>query len=163
MKGKYNLLLGILAVCLILSAGIGSATAYFTTYSTAEGGQLLDLGDSTKIEEQVSNWTKHLKISSDKESEPVFVRARAICGSQYALVYSGGDGWSDGGDGWWYYGPILYAEGSTTVLDVKIENIPEDAKEGDSFNVVVYYQSTPVLYDENGTPYADWSLAFDNE
>ena len=44
---------------------------------------------------------------------------------------------------------------------------PEDAKEGDDFNVVVVYESTPVLYDEKGDPYpydkADWNQILDVE
>lgn len=35
---------------------------------------------------------------------------------------------------------------------------PED---GESFNVIVIYESTPVRYDENGEPYADWSETLD--
>ena len=30
-----------------------------------------------------------------------------------------------------------------------------------SFNVVVIYETTPVLYREDGTPYADWSAKVD--
>ena len=41
---------------------------------------------------------------------------------------------------------------------VKIENVPvEDVKDGSEFNVVVIYETTPVLYDESGKPYADWN------
>ena len=30
------------------------------------------------------------------------------------------------------------------------------------FNVVVIYESTPVMYREDGTPYADWNVVLDN-
>ncbi len=33
----------------------------------------------------------------------------------------------------------------------------EEPEEGDEFNVVVVYESTLVLYDKDGNPYADWS------
>ena len=35
---KRTLILAVLAVVLVLSASIGSAVAYFTTYATARGG-----------------------------------------------------------------------------------------------------------------------------
>ena len=35
-------------------------------------------------------------------------------------------------------------------------------KDGLTFNVVVIYESTPVLYREDGTPYADWNAVLDS-
>jgi len=53
--------------------------------------------------------------------------------------------------------------GKTSVLSVKIENVPEaDLENGTMFNVVVIYESTPVMYREDGTPYADWNVVLDN-
>lgn len=158
MKRK-NILLAALAVSLTLSAGAGSAWAYFTTYTDAAGGYTLELGDKTTItEEEPTNWTKHVVITSQEDSQPVYVRARAFCGSDYELLYSDGSGkWSPSDDGYYYYSDILNAGESTEMLDIKIENIPEEVKNGDNFNVVVIYETTPVRYREDGTPYADWS------
>lgn len=44
---------------------------------------------------------------------------------------------------------------------MKIDNIPE-GKDGAQFNVVVTYECTPVLYNADGTPYADWTTILDN-
>ncbi len=44
----------------------------------------------------------------------------------------------------------------TPELLVKIKDHPKD-ENGQEFNVVVIYESTPVRYDENGNPYFDWS------
>lgn len=156
MKRK-NILLAALAVSLTLSAGAGSAWAYFTTYTDAAGGYTLELGDKTTVSENFSSWTKQVSITSREDSQPVYVRARAFCGSEYTLVYSGSEKWSPNSDGYYYYSDILNAGESTEILDVKIENIPEDVKNGDNFNVVVIYETTPVRYREDGTPYADWS------
>lgn len=155
---KKNILLAALAVSLTLSAGAGSAWAYFTTYANASGGYTLSLGDKTTISEnEPTSWTKHVVITSQADSKPVYVRARAFCGSDYELIYSGSAKWSPNSDGYYYYSDILNGGESTDMLDIKIENIPEEVKNGDSFNVVVIYETTPVRYHEDGTPYADWT------
>lgn len=48
-------------------------------------------------------------------------------------------------------------------LSVRIGNVPEEElKDGLTFNVIVIYESTPVLYREDGTPYADWNAVLDS-
>ena len=161
MKHK-NLLLGALLVVLVLTASIGSAWAYFTTYAVAKGGYPVHLGDRTEITETFSNWTKKVTITSEADSEPVYIRAIAYCGSEYDLVYSDASGkWSPGADGYYYYSDIVPGGGSTTELEIRIDNVPEDVTDGDSFNVVVVYESTPVCYQADGTPYADWDQVLD--
>ena len=49
----------------------------------------------------------------------------------------------------------------TEELTVTIKNVPEDVEPGTDFNVVVIYESTPVLYDSDGNPYADWTAKVD--
>lgn len=175
---KKNIFLAVLAVSLALTASIGSAWAYFTTYVEAQGGYTLSLGDETTVEEDFSSWLKRLVISSEADSEPVYVRARAYSGDRYPVVYSDGDvfdqenpavtdddkigTWSQNADGYYYYSKILHGGGRTNELQVKIENVPEDVTEKE-FNVVVIYETTPVQYKEDGTPYAfdeiDWNEA----
>ncbi len=157
MKKNYKFL-AVLAVVLVLGSSIGSAWAYFTTYTSAKGGYVMKLGDETEIGEKFSEWTKHVSITSDENSEPVYIRAKAFCGSQYTLVYSSANNkWTEGEDGYYYYSDIVYGGQATEELLVKIENVPE-GEDADSFDVVVIYETTPVLYHEDGTPYADWSL-----
>lgn len=154
---KKTAFLTALAVILVLAASIDSAWAYFTTYAEAKGGHTLSLGDKTKVEEDFSAWTKHVSIQSDPDSEPVYIRVKAFCGSEYKLVFSDKSGkWSPGSDGYYYYSDIVNGGEATKELQVKIENVPKDVTDADSFNVVVIYESTPVLYKEDGTPYADW-------
>ncbi len=154
---KKNILLAALAVSLTLSAGVGSAWAYFTTYAQARGGYTIELGDKTTVEEDFSAWTKHVAITSNADSEPVYVRARAFCGQDYNLVYSGSEKWTPGADGYYYYSDILNGGETTDVLDVRIENVPEEIEDAAAFNVVVIYETTPVRYHEDGEPYADWT------
>lgn len=172
MLGKSVLALS--AAALVAAAGLGSAYAYFTTYVGATGGYTLNLGDRTVIEEEVSNWIKHFRITSREDSEPIYVRARAYSGEIYNLEYSNpesapegapGGTWIPGADGFYYYsnedGSLRIVEGgeSTSELLIEITNPPQDHTV--SFNVVVVYESTPVQYTEDGAPYADWTKKLD--
>lgn len=161
----YSAALALSAAAMIAGAGIGKTWAYFTTYTEAAGGYTIHLGDQTEITENFTNWTKHVVIASEEDSEPVYFRVQAFCGSQYVLQYSG-EGWSRGADGYYYYGNAVSGGASTASLDLKINNIPEDPEELECFNVVVIYESTPVRYHEDGTPFSvhetDWSTVLDN-
>ena len=160
----YPEVLALAAALTVVSAGIGKTWSYFTTYTEAAGGYTIHLGDRTEINETFSGWTKHLTITSDEDSQPVYIRARAFCGSEYTVLYSG-NGWSLGADGYYYYDSILYGGGSAETLDLKIEGIPQEPEALESFNVVVIYESTPVKYHEDGSPYSiqetDWDEILD--
>lgn len=159
---KINGLLAAAAVMLVLSAAVGSAWGYFTTFVEVRGGHTLKLGSGTEIEEEFSDWTKRVSITSRPDSVPVYIRAKAFCGSEYQLAYSDQNGkWTLGKDDYYYYSDILYGGQTAEELLVKIENVPEDAKDSDSFQVAVIYESAPVLYREDGEPYADWDAGFD--
>ncbi len=175
---KKHIFLAVLAVSLIMTVSVGSAWAYFTTYVEAQGGYTLSLGDETTIEENFSSWMKSLVITSEADSKPVYVRARAFSGDLYPVTYSDGEVfnqenpaveddqergvWTPKADGYYYYSKILYGGGKTNELQVKIENVPQDVTEKE-FNVVVVYETTPVQYKEDGTPYGvdeiNWNAA----
>ncbi len=182
-------LLTAVAVMMIMSAAMGTAWAYFTTYATARGGVTIALGHEDKIKESFSNWTKSLTITSEGDSVPVYLRARGYC-ADYDLIYKGTN-WVDGGDGWWYYDGILYPRpAGAKDEDLKVPNGVADTlnveivkdktvekpehpdtgtmsghKEDDTFNVIVVYESTEVQYDDNGNELsavnADWHRKVD--
>lgn len=166
MKNRkyYPGVLALAAAFTVASAGIGTAWSYFTTFAEAAGGYTIRLGDRTEITEDFTDWTKHVVITNEDSSEPVYIRVRAFCGSQYKLLYSG-EGWTQGSDGYYYYNEIVNGGASTAKLDVRIEDIPDDPEVTARFNVVVIYESTPVRYHEDGTPYSaaetDWSEILD--
>ena len=83
---KKQIFLGFLAAGLVMSSSVGSAWAYFTTYVEARGGEVISLGDETSVTEEFSQWTKHIRITSDADSKPVYVRAKAFC-SAYEIQY----------------------------------------------------------------------------
>ncbi len=160
---KRSLCLAVLASAAVLAGSAGNAWAYFTTYVEARGTQTISLGDETTVEEPtVANWVKHVVITSNEGSEPVFVRARAFTGSKYPLAYSDTSGkWTPNKDGYYYYSDILRAKEKTEELLIQITEVPEEVKDPMELNVAVIYETTPVLYDEDGNPYADWNGKLD--
>ena len=157
MKHKKTLPV-LLALILVLTAAIGGSWAYFTDYEQAKGGLTISLGHKETVRESFKDWTKHVVIGNDQESEPVFIRVKAFTGSDFELIYSDKDGlWTPGADGFYYYALPVDPEGETSPLDIKIENVPETLPNDYSFNVVVVYEAASVLYEADGTPYADWS------
>ena len=88
-RSCYPAALVLSAAVMMAGAGVGKAWAYFTTYTEAAGGYTVHLGDRTEITEEFTNWTKHVVITSEEDSEPVYIRVRAFCGSRYTLQYSG--------------------------------------------------------------------------
>lgn len=172
---KRNLILIALVFALIICATIQPAIAYFTTYVRAKGGHEVTFGDTTKITEDFSDWTKKVTITNEAGSAPVFIRAKVLYEGKYTIAVSGA-GWTAlQDDGYYYFGEsltkltALNENESTTQLNVEIQGIPtkssaegadntafERLKDGESFSVVVVYESTPVRYHEDGTTYANW-------
>lgn len=159
MKKKMNILMAVLAIVAVIGAGAGTAYAYFTSFALTEGVYPVAIGDQTKITEEFSAWTKHVRISADEKSGPVYVRAKAFHSDAYGVEYTDPEGmWEyDESDGFWYYKDILYATQQTAELTVRITGVPDDVEDPLAFGIAVVYESTPVRYEEDGTPYADWS------
>lgn len=159
--GKYGKLAGMTAAALGMTAALTleGASAYFTTYVSAGGSQVVRLGSSTEIHEDVSQMTKHISIENASAENDCFVRVKVFYGGDLEVVYSDTENnWHEGEAGYWYYRPILPAAQTTTGLDVKI-NVPE-GYDRDSFNVVVIQECTPVVFDGTGNPTADWSTVY---
>lgn len=147
------------AVILAGSMSIQSALAYFTANASAQGGHTISLGSSTDIVEKVIDRAKQIIITNTGEND-CFVRVKVFSGSQIDIEYSGESGaWSQGEDEYWYYSDIVPAGGKTSMLKASII-IPEGFE--DDFNVVVVQECTPVLFDQNGKPYADWTQKIDS-
>ena len=108
----------------------------------------------TKPHEEVDENGKHVTISNVGDYD-CFVRVRAF--APVELSYNAPDGgWTDGGDGYWYYNDVLQA-GQTTEKELNITyKFPSGDQKPEEFNVVVIQECTPILYDEDGNAYADW-------
>lgn len=158
-----------IAVMLVMSAVMGTAWAYFTTYAKAKGGVVLNLGHQETIDEDFKSWEKTLDITSESDSRPVYLRAKAYS-IEYPVTYSNSQNWTEGDDGWMYYtltlAPGTSLSDSGDQLKVQINDVPaEDLEDGKTFNVIVVYESTEVQYDENGEQIdpmsADWAREVD--
>lgn len=152
------------AILLLGGIGVSGAMAYFTTQVAAKGGYSLTLGAETAIEEEVEDMTKHIVLVNTGEND-CYVRIKVFCGSHFTINYSSATDdksepyWKlNERDGYWYYRDIVPAGGKTEELLAEIE-VPEDFTE--SFDIVVIQECTPTLYEENGTPYADWENRID--
>lgn len=165
---KRNIILTAAAVVLVLTAAVPSAFAYFTTYVSAIGKKTVNLQDKTDIQEEIVVTTKNITITADQGSEPVFVRARAFWPEGYTVEYNKkvtGSKWTQNGD-WWEYADPIADNGTGTYrkttdpLTIDVTAYPATVKVGDTFNLVVVYESTPARYTEdaagNKTPVKNW-------
>lgn len=155
---KRNIAPFMALVFIVMIATITPALAYFSDHVDATGKVAVQIGFTTEMEEEVEGLVKTIHITNSGP-ESCYVRAKAYSGDNLELAYEG-EGWTKGSsDDWYYYSPVLNAEQETAPLQVTISSVPQDAVEGDSFNVVVVYESVKVLYADNGDPLpADWSM-----
>ena len=167
---KISTILTSIAIVLVVAAGVQSSYAYFTTYAESEGGETVRLVHSEEIYEEVEDLSKSIRITNNAEkSQPVFVRARAYVGSMFEeyFSYTPDAGWSDGGDGWWYYEEVLDPGESTSTLVAALSEIPEELMNAyqNKVNVVVVFESTLALYEYQGDgiykPFAYWGDVLD--
>lgn len=158
---KKPIILASAALALTGALTVGSAMAYFTTYSTASGGVTMNMGfTETKPNENVDKDGKHVTIENIGKYD-CFVRVKVFSELTDEPEVVLGEGWYAGEDGYYYYKPILpgrLGDGddetfSTTELLVKYK-FPA-GEQTEEFNIVVVQECTPVLFDENGNPYAN--------
>ena len=148
MKKRLAGILAAVALLSVVTAGIGKASAYFTTYAQARGGHVIELGDETTIEENFDGANKVVRITNDKDSkQAVWVRAMGITGAEYQqyLDYTqNGSDWTLDEDGFYVYkDPVLPGEHPATDLTIGVSNVP--VENGRSVDVVVVYESTPAI------------------
>lgn len=156
MKKMQRCLL-ICALLMLIGASIRPAMSYFTTFVTAKGGYFVSLQETSEIHETAQGLTKSIVIQNTDEKVPVYVRATAYAGNGYEPVFTEGDGWVPeeiDGQTWYYYTNILEPGQSTasalvvTVSTPKVVVNEKEAVNFDDINVVVVYESAPVIYDD---------------
>ena len=141
MRNNKHILLAAVMAAVLLCLNAGPAYGYFTANSRAEG-TLVIAPLNIVPHETIAEREKQLIFSNEVNSTAAYVRARGFCGDDSALEYTAQSGWTDGGDGWWYYDPMLEPEQSTSALTIGFSRvIPESPRMNDSFNVVVVYES----------------------
>ena len=163
MKRKGIVTAG-LAAALVLAAAVAPTTAYLTDNDEVLGRVSVGpLKDQVEIVEDVEGLKKTVTLTADPSSGPVYVRMCAYTGSEYEkyMKYTLDEGglWTGPDkEGWFNYTAILGPGESANDLVVELKDMPEGTldTEGDSVNVVIVYEYTPVLFDEGGKAYADW-------
>ena len=172
MKTK-SFVWSLLALVLILCTVLTPALAYFTANDRADGAIPVTLGSKTEIEEKVTGLKKEVTIQNT-EGKPVWVRAIAYAPANIPVTVSGW-GVTGGTAGVWYeYGTPLEEGQTTTALTVEASGLKVVEIDGkqyiqtsdeflvEDFNISVQYESTPVLYDEDGnTLPPDWDMVLD--
>ena len=163
---KKTLALFVCALTAVTAANIKTASAYFTAHTEAKGGYHVVAKEVKTIpDEEVSELQKKITVKNVGEVD-CWARLKVISGSLFDIEYGPGAGWSDGGDGFWYYDQILTPDGIdgpqtatpfTATISIKGEVDPDEFMS--EFNVVVITECTPVLYNGYGEPYANWELA----
>lgn len=167
MKTRNTLVLSLLALALILCTVISPTLAYFTDQDQATGAIPISLSGKTEIRDSYDELIKTVAIENTKGRD-VWIRMVVAVGETYIdygyvdITY--GDGWTDGGDGYWYYGSPVSAGSATSNVIVDISKIP--TKDLDpawtEFNVAVLYETTPVQYKADGTTQpANWDIILD--
>lgn len=162
MKRKYIPLFA-LVFALVLGMNIAPASAYFTDTHTANGGVPIEIGPDADIYEWVKDKTKHVVITVDEDSVPVFIRVQ----SEYpttmldeSVEFNSSD-WKYQ-DGWYVYQHAVNGGGKTSELQFtyyfdKIQTTtnrpPED---GNNYNVVINYEYVPANIDPL-PDYASWA------
>lgn len=155
-----------LASALAIGASIVPAWGYFTDTTMATGGMPITVGTETEMHEWYARSTKHVVVSNSEESAtPVYVRARVYSSLEYTAT---GENWPTvtDADGWYYYPTIVNPGADTSELTVTItfpvvqsEEQPDGSVYGDNYNVIVYYESTPAIWNSQANAYdpPDWS------
>lgn len=149
------------ALLLVGSISLPKVMAYFTTYASAGGGVEINISNTTnEVEEKVDGLIKEIRLENTSAQEE-YVRVKVFCGSEFSLTYTNESGkWSQGEGDYWYYSDIVKPGEITEPLLAAI-TVPEGHK--DNFDVIVVEESVPVLYAEDGSTYADWTMKADSE
>lgn len=151
---KSRLVILAAAVVLIMALTLPAALGYFSTYVRIPGTKTVHLSDGDKMKEENVSGSKHVVITADEDSDPIFVRVKAFAPTDIEdkLVYEG-KGWTKGADGWWYYDEPL-SKGGSAAIDISLPDIEIDKA---TFNVVVLHEYVPAIPDGRGGLTADWT------
>ncbi len=148
--------LACLAFTVIFAPSVGKAMAYFTNYTLAQGSRALGgFTVTTEVTETVEENQKTVSVKNTGEV-PCYVRVCAAAGEQFTVEAAPetAGSWQQEADGWWYYHTYIEPGDATGPLTFTI-TWEKSQVQGD-FNVIVIEECTPVRYQADGTPYADW-------
>lgn len=162
---RTKLTMTALAAMLVLGMSAGTAWAYFTDSTTAEGSIPIKVEPTTTITEENGPGTKTIRIRNTGENVPAYARVRIYAASDLGAS-AVGDGWSGSIGSWFEYAEPLAVGAETKPLEVSFElehayneaEGIEGARNGDETNIIVVFECVPVTYDADGNPLpASWN------
>ena len=157
--------IALLAVMMLIITSIGVTAAYFSDIDEAEGVAMLNLKGETKIKEGDKDF-KQIVVTNTGKAD-LLVRVKLFGVDKNIMNVTIPSGWAAGDGGWYYFKTILPGDQSPQAttgapIEVKLkEKLPEKelAALGDSFDVTVVHEATPVVYDKGKLVIPDdWTL-----
>lgn len=157
--------IALLAVMMLIITSIGVTAAYFSDTDKVEGDAQLNLKGETKIEEGDKDF-KQIVITNTGKAD-LIVRAKLFGIDENIMDVTIPSGWAAGDGGWYYFKTILPGDQSPQAttgapIEVKLKEklTPKQIAElGDSFEVTVVHEATPVVYDGGKLVIPDdWTL-----
>lgn len=142
----------------------GGKAIYSLTLGDIKPGSGSSSNESLRlVDGGFSDWTQRVAIENEGTA-PVWVRIKAFNNNLYNIMF-GGEGWEDGGDGYYYYSNILNGGETTSEWLIRLEPL-FDAPEGgyEIPEMAIIYEGIPVQYNPDGTPCeAGWNRVPDEE
>ena len=140
------------ACALCASVGVGSAFAYYTDTTNAQGSLPYSVDPNTTIDEgkDEDRLSKHISIKNTTNA-PCLVRVKLFYAEQNVSVTVTGDEWAqlNPDDGWLYYRePLMGKDAATTDLFAKVV-VNEDTANA-IFDVTVVQECVPVYQLDGG-------------
>lgn len=144
--------IALLAVMMLIAASVGATAAYFSATDKAEGAAKLNLKGETKIEEGEEEY-KQIVITNTGKAD-LLVRVKLFGVDDDVMTVTVPSGWSEiDEEGWYYYKTILPGDQTPQAttgapITVKLDKLtPKQIAElGESFDVTVVHEATPVVY-----------------
>ena len=153
MSKHRKLLIMALSLILCMSVSVGLAVAYFTDYENARGGAVLHLKGQTQIVEDADDKKKDIVIKNVGDPDMV-VRVMIIGDKDHLGEVTLGDGWEDGGDGWYYYSKILKGNSAENDREKETSNLHAEInvsgnEDINDFDITVVQEAERVTYDQD--------------
>ena len=152
IKQRKTCIVFIALAVLVALVSVPSALAYFTTYTRIKGSSSVVLGETVTFNElETGTGDKHVTISVDEDSDPVFVRVGIFASGEITNRMTVEGTW-EFADGWYTYGQVLKG-GETAEMNILINKTDLETEE---FNVVVVYEYIPAIVNDAGEFVPDW-------
>ena len=160
---KYIIVVISILLTLVLASKV---YAYFTTYTNAGGEIELDIGYIGSYIE-IDKPDENLHISPmNVGSADCYIRVKVFAPSDIIKVeyLNSNNKWTYK-DGWYYYSDVLEPNQKAEEMEAILKGMVEEDSLNFNYNinVIAVTETTEVLYNQDGTTYANWDFILDTE